>query len=50
MFEYYISQNSITTHKSRKQNYNHEMLSENKKTHNFFLKIELEMMKKMVDL
>ena len=26
------------------------MLSENKKTHTFFLKIEIEMMKKMVDL
>ena len=46
----YISQISITTHKSRKQNHNHEILSENKKTHTFFWKIVVEMMKKMVDL
>ena len=28
----------------------HETYSENKKTHSFFLKIEVEMMKKMVDV
>ena len=44
MFEHYISQISIITQKSRNPRQKYEMYRENKKTHTFFLKIEVEMM------
>ena len=47
MFEKYISQILISSHKSeKKQGHKHEILSENKKTYTFFLKIKVEMMNK----
>ena len=42
IFEQHISQNSITTLKTRKQGYNYEILRENKKTHTFSWGLKLK--------